>query len=74
MPYIVSRKVGFYVWETIVQTIGKPNQKRLLTNDPENDSVAETSIGKVFTIAEFSIFFYRVCILAFDTIEHGPHI
>jgi hypothetical protein len=31
-------------------------------------------LGKVFTMAEFAVFFYRICIFTFDHTDHGSHI
>ena len=67
-PYLVSRKVCYFVWFTIQETIGELNRVENLTKN-SCDTVIVTPrhrLGKVFTIEEFVIFFYQVALFAFN--------
>ena len=46
----------------------------MLTNDDRNSQIVPHNLGKVFTLAQFVVFFYRVSIFAFDQTDHGNHI
>lgn len=55
-------------------TIDRRDATELLTNDPNNSLIVPSNTGKAFTFAQFVVFFYRVCIFAFDLTDHGEHI
>lgn len=71
-PYVVNRKLCFYVWHSVQETIGQSALK--LTNDSRNTQIAPQQLGKVFGLAEFIVFFYRISIFTFDQTDHGSHI
>lgn len=73
-PYVVNRRLCFYVWHTVQESIGQADHGYRLTNDPRNSQIAPVQMGKVFTLAEFIVFFYRICIFTFDQTDHGTHI
>ena len=73
-PYVVNRKLSFYVWHSVQMTIDRRDATELLTNDPNNSLIVPSNTGKAFTFAQFVVFFYRVCIFAFDLTDHGEHI
>lgn len=68
----MNKKTQFYVWHSICEAIGQPDE--VLTQDGRNSMVVPYQLGRVFRLSEFTVFFYRVCILAFDLQEHGNHI
>ena len=62
-PYFVSRKVVWYVWESVVACQGNSLG---LTQDPENVQITPLTLGSYFTIREFTVFVYRLCVYLFD--------
>lgn len=50
-PYVVNRKLSFYVWHSVQMSIGRSDATELLTNDPHNTLIVPGNTGKAFTLA-----------------------
>lgn len=64
----MSRKICYYIWFSIQETIGEYDRIEKLTNNTDQTAIVASQhrMGKVFTIEEFAIFFYHLALFAFD--------
>jgi hypothetical protein len=67
-PYLANRKVCYYIWYSIQETIGELDRIERLTKNSAQTVIVppQCRVGKVFTIEEFVVFFYHVALFAFD--------
>ena len=68
-PYLLNRKTCFAVWHEVKETIGSRNFIAILTNNVDQKSIVSSQVkdqGQLFSLSHFTIFFYRISILAFD--------